>query len=591
MAHPKAATLAQMKSAGAFAPFIDYIRFPRYRNLEENARITFDFPVTVFVGQNGCGKSSALQALYGCPYGKGVGDYWFNTHTDPIVETANDRNCLIYSYNSGGEASEVLKTRINKKDRLDLWDTSEPLKKYGMTAPGRVEPVRMNVVYLNFRAGQSAFDKAFFGEVPPETGIQDFLRYRSHYLERIRGGATKLRRFDGKVFDPVVRLGADELKVVSDVLGREYKSAVMIRHRLFGKAREGMWGYSVFFETAHAKYSEAFAGSGETNVALLVHEIYSAPANSLVLLDEPETSLHPGAQSRIIDFVIEQTVRKRHQVVVCTHAKAIVESFPSAAVKVFSPTATGKFRVLGNVMPAEAFHFIGQPVENKKCVVVEDRLAKAMIDKLLVSSPATAALLDVQYYPGGESGMKRDAVIYSRDAAPKILLLDGDSRRVSEAFNPDNLTVVQMGDIPGTTALLDEKIKEATGAKIEFALDGGSEGGNLAQKLDLQRGFLKYFRKCVFFLPFTNPETELWDDAVARAWLQLNVSVGNVETVLAEVVALEPKKRYARLAELTADRSRAEDLSFVHASFVKAWAANATRTGPVLALLEQIKLV
>ena len=68
-----------MKEGGQFKNYIDYIRFPLYRNLEKNTRIDFDFPLTVFVGQNGSGKSSCLQALYGVPGYSSTGDYWFET--------------------------------------------------------------------------------------------------------------------------------------------------------------------------------------------------------------------------------------------------------------------------------------------------------------------------------------------------------------------------------------------------------------------------------------------------------------------------------------------------------------------------------
>ncbi|QQR95196.1 MAG: AAA family ATPase [Bacteroidota bacterium] len=56
-----------MKARNAFRNFIEYIQFPYFRNLEKNTRIIFDFPLTVFVGQNGSGKSSTLHALYGAP--------------------------------------------------------------------------------------------------------------------------------------------------------------------------------------------------------------------------------------------------------------------------------------------------------------------------------------------------------------------------------------------------------------------------------------------------------------------------------------------------------------------------------------------
>ncbi len=59
--------LFRMKARNAFRNYIEYIQFPYFRNLEKDTRINFDFPLTVFVGQNGSGKSSTLHALYGAP--------------------------------------------------------------------------------------------------------------------------------------------------------------------------------------------------------------------------------------------------------------------------------------------------------------------------------------------------------------------------------------------------------------------------------------------------------------------------------------------------------------------------------------------
>jgi energy-coupling factor transporter ATP-binding protein EcfA2 len=268
--------LAQMKAGGAFKNYIDYVRFPRFRSLEANARLDFGFPLTMLVGPNGCGKSSALQALYGVPKGRSVGTYWFTTAIDPIVDLdPEDRHCLIYSCNGGGRNKEVLKTRINKAGQPDLWDTSQPIARYDMKMGVRNAPIEKPVQYINFRAVQNAFEKRFHSERPPRPGTQQYLRYRSQYLRSVLRGATRLGRFwrsTRNPFDGPVALTPPELDAMNRILGRTYLSAKIIKHRLYE-----FWGYSVLLETSVGSYSEAFAGSGETAVALLVHEVIGAP--------------------------------------------------------------------------------------------------------------------------------------------------------------------------------------------------------------------------------------------------------------------------------------------------------------------------
>ena len=72
-----------IKAAGKFENYINFIQFPIFKNLEENTRINFDFPMTVLVGKNGSNKSSVLTALYGAPKGKSTGEFWFSTSTGP----------------------------------------------------------------------------------------------------------------------------------------------------------------------------------------------------------------------------------------------------------------------------------------------------------------------------------------------------------------------------------------------------------------------------------------------------------------------------------------------------------------------------
>jgi hypothetical protein len=88
-----------------------------------------DFPLSLLIGKNGTNKSSILQALYGCPDGKSVGEYWFSTHTDTI-DVLGDKSpqAFFYRYKipSTGEVAEVLKTRVQKENDPDYWEPSRP---------------------------------------------------------------------------------------------------------------------------------------------------------------------------------------------------------------------------------------------------------------------------------------------------------------------------------------------------------------------------------------------------------------------------------------------------------------------------------
>lgn len=112
---------------GHYKKHIDYIRFPYYKNFEKNTKITFDYPITVFVGENGTGKSSVLKALYGCVGDKSIGEHWFSTKVDRIKDIGSERNCVIYNYTDKDDKAkdyEVLLSRMKRDNDPDYWETS-----------------------------------------------------------------------------------------------------------------------------------------------------------------------------------------------------------------------------------------------------------------------------------------------------------------------------------------------------------------------------------------------------------------------------------------------------------------------------------
>jgi len=565
--------IRQMKAGNAFKGTIEYVRFPFFRNLERDTRISLDFPLTVFVGQNGSGKSSTLQALYGCPAGKSIETFWFSTEVDPILEGEDgERHCVIYGYNDAQKnLLEVVKRRIKDANNPELWETSDPLKQYGMDPKAkRNEPLAKEVLYLDFRSIRSAFERAFQrlrsnGEKP-----QDFLRYRSWYLQR---ALKRNCAFSKPRSNPPQILSDIELEEISGILGKSYAHGVLILNHIFGE-----WGFSVKFTTAAAaSYSEAFAGSGETAVVILVHAILNAKPESLILLDEPETSLHPGAQSKVQEFLLRQIIKQRHQVVVSTHSQALVAGLPQEAIKVFCPNSKGKFAVLGNVLPEEAFFFIGQPILEKRRIIVEDRLGKALVDAAIAGLGAqTAALFDVEYFPGGHGGIKQDISRYCREKGWRtFVIFDGDQTPKTPVFDPKTLTVAQLHDQPvETVKFLDSEIMKQTGGKIGFSVDsdGKAGGGNKQQEIASRCEYLSFYGRNVFYLPWASPEHALWHKQTAESLIDLTVDGGKAAELKAHLEA-EPsvKKRFAFLADAVAGGSEAQKISAIHGIFVKAF--------------------
>lgn len=580
----------RMKARSAFKNYIDYIQFPYFRNLEKNTRISFEFPLTVFVGQNGSGKSSTLHALFGAPKKNTPYDFWFSTAVDPIQEVSagGDRHCFFYVYKDNrGRELEVLKLRILKRDNPDYWETSRPVVGYGMQKlPGgkRNQPIEKDVVYIDFRSELSAFDKYFYFKSPRKSKTiktkQDLLRRESVFLKKIIDGKEQIvTRYREQKNKKLHVLTAGELKDISYILGKKYVSGKYIYHKLFEE-----WGYSVIFETSSYVYSEAFAGSGEMAVVKLVLDVLNAKQYSLVLLDEPEVSLHPGAQKRLKHFLLEQTRKKQLQVVISTHSPSIIEDLPSNAIKVFSQLPSGKFNVRNGITPDEAFYHLEQTNPARKTIIIEDFLSKEIIDGVLKElGSATASLFQVNFYSGGASIIKNHFInVYSHaNELNKFIIFDGDQKKVEAHFNPDQIIQAEQ-----TNERFRQEIQTQTEIDIPFYPDGNPDAGARAdQEKELRKNYLKFYLRNVFYLPLTIPEEIIWNQELAENFL----SAMGKEVFIGRINATNDfKEKFLLVAEaMTGDR---KNINTPEKMFLEKWLNDKPETyNQVVAIISTIR--
>ena len=291
--------LKKMKARGAFHVFIDYIVFPRFRNIAPDTRIEFGFPLTVLVGQNGSGKTAVLQALFGAPGGTSVSRWWFETAVDPIDEPTlrvgeqrcsadlptERRSAFWYGYKHEGQERYVIKTRIKRPYDPDYWEPSRPIASYGMkTLPGdkRHETIKMESIYVNFKLIINSFDICFYFITRPtltefgkssgwqqiistssksskQPRVQDYLRFKSKKLKRVLSEESLLLHSGKFALNERVRVLTDaEIGFINKIIGKNYSAGKVVRHRFFET-----WGNTVAFSTSARNYTDAFAGSGE----------------------------------------------------------------------------------------------------------------------------------------------------------------------------------------------------------------------------------------------------------------------------------------------------------------------------------------
>ena len=540
---------------------IKALRFPNYRTLEKDARLPFNFPITVLLGSNGTNKSAILHALYGSTKGATIADFWFETDLDAIPPRRFDRKqSVVHLYeDEHGCRYECIKARAPRsKADPDYWEPVKPTGRYGF-APGatRVAPIDLtSVIHLDFRGELPAFDKYFYfpdpqhlqqradyarkrGALRREYRKQDYLRQRSRLVK-------KKMEMDGTTLSPT------EIDILKYILERDYESGKILEHSLF----HGHQGRTILFRTPEVDggYSDAFAGSGESAAALLVHNIVSAPNGALVLFDEPETSLHPRAQQRMMQFLAHYAVRKSLQIVMATHSIYLAEKLPQHAIRVLVRTRDGCVHISTSHSAREALHEVGD-VLHGKTLLVEDQRAKHIVLSALEATPAHPERdIQVVVRDGGTSRIFSDLVAHANSRRMEVFVLFDGDHQPSKSLP---------AELPRSPTELKRLISEYTkgpntkGPSLDFVDD------------DEMVRYIEFLRSNVRFLPGSTPEQLIWSEhGVARL-----LGVSSVpQQILDE---RDGKRRLELVAEQAAGLDADSVFKFLLAEFLKSTTGDA----------------
>ncbi|WP_413536703.1 ATP-dependent nuclease [Carnobacterium divergens] len=582
-------------SKNSYSPFIEHMRFPKYKALIKNTKINFNFPVTILVGKNGCNKTSILQALYGSPRGTSVGDYWFSTNVDKIEEGKKsiDRHCFIYGYNheKANKVVEVIKTRIKDVKNPDYWEPARPSKQHGMLKPTpeelssagntsttRWDLMEKNIIYCDCKEYVSAYDLFFyhfdFQKTDTQQKKQDFIRERSVKLaEVIENQYSKYDYYRKNRVEKNEKLSSEVCRIISDIMGENYSDIRIITHSFYTKSGGNKAAKTIWMKKNNKEYSEAFAGTGESRVILLVNDIYHASENSLVLIDEPEISLHPSAIYGLKKFLLEETLKKKHQMIITTHSTHIIKNLPKEAIKLMVLLEEG-VDIIENVEYPEAFYEIGEKIKSEKTLFVEDRLTQWIVKHVIEKMGENHIIenLSVEFLPGGAANIIKKNIYSSSLQEQKdcYYLLDGDQKIEYSNINETILKKewidpethgINTDLIPQAYNLnLQKLIDKVSGTKINFITSGNSGSRNETELIEMQKKYLRYWENNVKFLPCLTPEVGLIelveknfdfkDDKSGKCYFEKKAqSALSKENVTSEDIFYEQKRYVGKLGK------------------------------------------
>lgn len=467
------------------------IEIKKLRNFEENSLINFTHPLTVLVGKNGSGKSTILKLIQAY---KSPNEYFIET----VLETSELNNAKFSLFFNEEET-------IYTRHGINRWNIS-----------GR-ENLSIYLLHIDTKKTVGAFDKNFlYDNVGRSTKRQlkvDYLIKQSKKIKQNKSDHSQKKNLT--LFNP------EEIKTINFILQRSYTSISVMNHKYFN----GTWGTTLLFEDNH-HYSEYNSGAGELSLSMFVWKISRIPEGGVVLIDEPEIGLHPGAQKRLMEWLLQMIIKKKLQVILSSHASSIIEDLPSECIKCVSNFNGKSINIRENINYTEAFQELEVVNHRKASIIVEDSLARDIVESILAEENMSNTFF-VQYTSGGASYIKKEIipVLSKMEISSTFVLFDGDQ------FSGIKFDLANIPEKDITLEFLTEKLKDIVDIKhtvINWGIDGNSERkvSNQDQKRKYLINYMEYFTHRVNFIPLSIPEDVIWDyDYALNVYPELTLSL------------------------------------------------------------------
>lgn len=278
--------------------------FKCFRKLEVNPRL-----ITVFIGPNGTGKSSVLQAL-----------------------------ALLKQSVSEG--------RLNLKGRLVnlpgfghiLADFVEPTRALRLGFSAQRSPNSMGLVAVQQRG-----DVVYEIESSKNVGLKIIKREPAGIPERILSQMKVVPAARGFV-QPFYDLGdqkVDDISLLNGLSEQEQEAATNLAygHEFLPKLSDMLKRVTgmglnapvvpprvveVQSVAQNRRVNIVLEGFGHNALVLLLERFLSTPKNATLLIEEPEIHLHPRAQAELASLLAEEAKAENKQIIMTTHSEHIL---------------------------------------------------------------------------------------------------------------------------------------------------------------------------------------------------------------------------------------------------------------------------
>lgn len=392
MTDPKNSLQSKFEPRHRYANFgnvLTHLNVQGFR-LHSGSNLEFRSPITAFCGPNGTGKTTLLQ-LAACSYRQGakgfhLRDFFALGDLDPTPFKA-DAKMTIGTWQADAKEREITLAR------------------------------RASSRWSDYRRRDER-DVLFLGaaEFPPRAEEQGFA----------------FRQAGRLVVATRTPCAANVTAAVGKVLGTHYdrveRADVSLKARL---------GTILAAGRGTLTYSENHMGFGECRVHNMIHRLEAQAPKSLILLEEPEISLHQSAQYRFGEYLLDLAIRKGHQILLSTHSEHLLRALPQASRLLILRDSGVGVRLLPGLASAQVASVLADGHDKALRLLVEDDVAASIVREMLAKAEP-ALLHTTAIVIGGYRDDKDQSIGGGKDAiAAAMRTLRSTGLRIAAVLDAD----------------------------------------------------------------------------------------------------------------------------------------------------------
>ena len=384
MPDPRSALQSMFNTTNRYANFGDILMRIHVQGIRchVNTIIDIESPITAFCGPNGTGKSTLLQLAAAAYKNPNPGGRPYYIYDFLVVGTLDPHP---FADDASVEFRYWQENRTTKPVTLSRSHAAQSWSGY------RRRPAR-----IVFFAG--------IGLYLPKIERRDFIVHKANQLVIANSSVMP----GGIIQSTCSILGCHYDGISANTVSYSKQTGTVISVQ-----RQGV------------SYSEAHMGYGEGRSQYLIRALETLADRSLVLIEEPETSLHPSAQHEFAKYLVDVVRRKRHQVLLTTHSEFVLEALPAQSLIYLDRGDVGVTKIIG-LTSLQAKSLMANGHVKALSILVEDDCAKAILCEIIRRIDADF-LRSVGIYPIGDANTVGTTVRSLRDTGlPVAAVRDAD---------------------------------------------------------------------------------------------------------------------------------------------------------------------